>query len=364
MGNKAFEVYIVNPEKCCEGHREGRWVKFPCTKDKLQEALTQIGVSAECEEYFISEYYSDTVFCLNRVLGEHENVENLNYLAKRLQEFTDAEMAKFNVIMEDTTAVGAVSCINLTYNLEDYDWYPKVYTRYDLHRVYGNDISERGWFTLQGYVNRTQFSQNRYSGKTEDIPAEYRMKRESVLFSVIQCGFENHFRMEEQSLDALMRQFKSKQHPFTDMEGEMIGAVTFAGLVQSNEISLSVTADIDNDELKVYEINGVPEGGRTDDNSNIWYCGLTEYVNGLETHEEKDLTAQSAERCNGQFAAAKEGGISGDTITYQRISEVATKALSGLVQSNPISAEKFINDELGLTSAERKYFGVDEMSFF
>ncbi len=228
------------------------------------------------------------------------------------------ETEKFNVIMENTMtdAAGAVNCINLTYNLEDYNWYPKVYTKYDLGKVYGIDVSEGGCFTTQGYVNRTQYSQDEYSGNIIDIPAEYRMKREPILFSVIQHGFENHFRMEEQSLDALMRQFMSKQHPFADMEGEVIGAVTFAGLEQSSEITLSVTADIDNDKLKVYEINGVPEGERTDDNSNIWDCGLKEYINGLETHEkeaaslsDKDSIMQAAEEYIEQLTVAEEAMV-------------------------------------------------------
>ncbi len=35
MGNHAFEAFIVNRGKYNEGPMKGRWVEFPCTKEKL-----------------------------------------------------------------------------------------------------------------------------------------------------------------------------------------------------------------------------------------------------------------------------------------------------------------------------------------
>ena len=343
MRNKVFEAYIVNLGKYNEGQTEGRWVQFPCTKEALHEALKKIGIGAEYEESFISEYDSDRFFGLDHVLGKYENIENLNYLAKRLQEFSETETEKFNVIMDNEIAMpegaGAVDCINLTYNLNNYSWYPEVRKEYDLgyhyvhnrnsfdiegmgefsayfdYEAYGRDIStvEGGYFTRQGYIGPPEDSQDIYNGNTMDIPAEYRMKSENILFSVIQHGFESHFRMEEQSLDALMQQFKSKEHPFAEMEGEEIDAVTFAGLSQSDEITLSVTADIDNDRLEVYEINGVPEGERTDDNSNIWERGLKEYIKGLEEEadsvQDKDSIIQATEEYMEQLTVTEEAMV-------------------------------------------------------
>lgn len=92
-----------------------------------------------------------------------------------------------------------------------------------------------------------------------------------ALLTVNQCGFTKYFNMGDVSMDDIFRQLKNTASPFVDTKGEVISDEgRFAELEQSGKVSVSVTADIDNDSITVYEINGVPENDRTKDNTRIW----------------------------------------------------------------------------------------------
>lgn len=93
-----------------------------------------------------------------------------------------------------------------------------------------------------------------------------------ALLTVKQCGFTKYFNMGDASMDDIFRQLKNTASPFVDTKGEVISDEgRFAELEQSGKVSVSVTADIDNDSITVYEINGVPEEKRTDENTRIWH---------------------------------------------------------------------------------------------
>lgn len=107
-----------------------------------------------------------------------------------------------------------------------------------------------------------------------------------VLFTVIQYGFFSRFKMKDSSLSEIMQQFKSAKHPFVDMKGEVLTAEKFAELEQSDKVTMSITADMDNNNLKVYEINGILETERSDDNVLIQNYPLATYVKNLKDDEE------------------------------------------------------------------------------
>lgn len=80
-----------------------------------------------------------------------------------------------------------------------------------------------------------------------------------------------YINMGDMSMDDIFRQLKKSALPFVEIKGDVIyDGGRFAALEQSGGVSVSVTADIDNDKLTVYEINGVPEDDRTKDNTHIW----------------------------------------------------------------------------------------------
>ena len=134
-------------------------------------------------------------------LGEYENLDELNYLASKLDEMSQGEYEQFQAAMEIGDHSGSLQeIINLTENLDCYDVYPDIRDHDDLGRyyieeldamqvpehlrnyidyeAYGRDIAleEGGEFTDFGYVRDTgeRFDEV-YDGERGSIPEEYRV---------------------------------------------------------------------------------------------------------------------------------------------------------------------------------------------
>lgn len=134
-------------------------------------------------------------------LGEYENLDELNYLASKLDEMSQGEYEQFQAAMEIGDHSGSLQeIINLTENLDCYDIYPDIHDHDDLGRyyieeldamqvpehlrnyidyeAYGRDIAleEGGEFTDLGYVRDTGSSFHEYyDGEHGSIPEEYRV---------------------------------------------------------------------------------------------------------------------------------------------------------------------------------------------
>jgi len=196
-----FEAYITNLGKYNEGTLVGEWVKFPTTREEIQEVMKRIGIDGvQYEEWFITDYdcYVDG---LSNAFGEYESLDELNYLAASIEDMDRSDFERFEAAVEVSDYTHSVKdFINLTDNLDKYDIYPGINDYDDLGRMYideygslevpehlknyidyeayGRDIAmdEIGTFTGQGYVRDTGDSFiERYDGNREDIPWEYRV---------------------------------------------------------------------------------------------------------------------------------------------------------------------------------------------
>lgn len=201
-----FEAFITNLGKYNEGALVGEWVKFPTTAEELQKVFERIGIGSKddfghpYEEWFITDYdcYVDGLY---EMLGEYENLDELNYLASKLEELDDHDYEHFQAAMQVSDYTGSVKdLINLINNLDKYEIYPGVDDYSDLGRyyidevgvmeipehlanyidyeAYGRDVAidEMGQFTNYGYVRDTQESFTEYyDGDRESIPDEYRV---------------------------------------------------------------------------------------------------------------------------------------------------------------------------------------------
>ena len=199
-----FEAFITNLGKYNEGELVGEWVKFPTTSEELQKVFERIGIGSKddfgnpYEEWFISDYdcYVDGLY---EKLGEYENLDELNYLASKLDELDDHDYNHFQAAMQISDYTGSIKdVINLIDNLDKYEIYPGVESNADLghyyieelgmmevpdyladyidYEAYGRDvaINEMGQFTDYGYVRDTQESFTEYyDGDRENIPDEY-----------------------------------------------------------------------------------------------------------------------------------------------------------------------------------------------
>ena len=176
-----FEAYVTNlglyPER---GAGAGEYLKFPTTVEEVQALFSRIGIDGkQYEEYFITDYDSDI-----------------------LEEMTPAELEKLEAVMDAGEYTSSVKdLINLTQNLDCFDFYSDVNSEEELGRMYIQDfeamqvpehlidyidyeaygrdirINDGGHFAPGGYVadNRSNFVEH-YTG-LDDIPDEYRISK-------------------------------------------------------------------------------------------------------------------------------------------------------------------------------------------
>ena len=201
-----FAAFITNLGKYNEGELVGEWVKFPTTAEEMKKVFERIGIGQKddfgnpYEEWFITDYdcYVDGIY---DKLGEYESLDELNYLASKLDDMKSWEYDQFCAAMEMGDHSGSVQeIINLTENLDCYDVYPDIHDYDDLGRyyideldamqvpehlknyidyeAYGRDVAldEGGDFTYLGYVRDTGSSFHEYyDGERGSIPEEYRV---------------------------------------------------------------------------------------------------------------------------------------------------------------------------------------------
>ena len=195
-----MRIYIANLGKYNEGELASEPLKFPTTTEEVQALLKRIGVdNIQYEEIFIADYGGDLPE-LNACLGEYESIDELNHLACLLSDLDQSDLEKFEAVIDSGEYTGSVhDLINLTQNLDCYDFYPGIDSEEALGRAYieememldvpdnvlpyfdfeayGRDvrINEGGHFAPGGYVfNNGGSFVERYHGM-EDIPPEHRI---------------------------------------------------------------------------------------------------------------------------------------------------------------------------------------------
>lgn len=205
MDDCAFEAFVTNLGKYNEGQLVGEWVKFPTTAEEMQEVFKRIGINAEYEEIFITDYDVDIPHLYEK-LGEYENLDTLNYLASRIQELSASEREQYDAILESGASFPGdrevEGYINLTHNLDRFDILPDVHDESDLgnywvnesgaydtksmgtlanyidYEAFGRDIQldEGGYFSDAGYIRDTGEDWDlEFDGSLDSIPEEYRL---------------------------------------------------------------------------------------------------------------------------------------------------------------------------------------------
>ena len=276
-----FAAFITNLGKYNEGELVGEWVKFPTTAEDMKEVFKRIGIGQRddfgqpYEEWFITDYdcYVDGLY---DKLGEYESLDELNYLASKLDEMSDSEYAQFQAGMEMGDHCGNLQeIINLTENLDCYEIYPNIEDYDDLGRyyidelevmqipehlqnyidyeAYGRDVAmdENGSFTDQGYVRDTgdRFCEY-YDGERGSIPDEYRV-----------MTFQDDLPEEEKSewamdiafdMDEFFRQKDPQyaaEHPEAHAAKEALYENLMAGRISSLEEKLAALGQTQEDYL-------------------------------------------------------------------------------------------------------------------
>ena len=279
--NYPFAAFITNLGKYNEGALVGEWVKFPTTAEELKKVFERIGIGAKddfgqtYEEWFITDYdcYVDGLYDL---LGEYANLDELNYLASKLDDMSQDEYERFQAAMEIGDHTGSIQeLINLTENLDCYDVYPDIHDHDDLGRyyieeldamqvpehlrnyidyeAYGRDIAleESGQFTDLGYVRDTGDSFHEYyDGERGSIPEEYRVMtfqddipEEEILEWAMDLAYD---------MDEFFRQHDPQyaaEHPEEHAAKEEIYENLMAGRISALDEKLAALGQTQNDYL-------------------------------------------------------------------------------------------------------------------
>jgi len=193
-------AYITNVGKYNEGSLQGEYLKLPATTEEVQALLSRINVDGVMyEETFITDYETD-ISGLSRYLGEYESINELNYLATLIEEMDEHDLAKFEAAVGFGEHSGSVKdLINLTQNLDGYDFVPDINHHDELGRYlieelgnqqipewmqgyfdydgYGRDydFNERGGFTENGYVFVYDDSFIEHYNGRDDLPEEHKI---------------------------------------------------------------------------------------------------------------------------------------------------------------------------------------------
>ena len=196
----AFRIFLTNLGKYNEGEPVGEWVALPTTKEKFSQVMKRIGISQPYEEWFIGDYDCE-IDNFARYLGEYANLNELNYLAEKIEELDVCGFSILENVLEyegGRGIRGAADVINVIENLDCYRLFGGAYNEMELgwhllevfyldildelgklhkyidYEALGRDYSLKteGGFVNGGYVEVINSTTTVYDGP-DDIPDEY-----------------------------------------------------------------------------------------------------------------------------------------------------------------------------------------------
>ena len=128
--SEVFSILLHNRQLYEQG-KEGLWLSLPTTTEKLQAALREIGISTDNpQDFFLYDYRSpqERPIRLPRDLVLSADVDELNFLAARLEKLDAAELAELNAALtnpqSDFHSIGQI--IDYPDNVDFYVHLPDV----------------------------------------------------------------------------------------------------------------------------------------------------------------------------------------------------------------------------------------------
>ena len=200
--SEQFSIMIGNRSRFEAGDPDGYWLDMPATKEQLHEAMQSVGITADNPQDFSIRGFSDDPekhIALPYDMVCAASVDELNFLAARIEQLDPAEIGKLNAALQQKNGfenIGQV--IDFTYNVDFYVHIPEVNTYRDLGDYYlnqsgmvqmpeewkgGIDLTafgrnaaeqEKGAFTEYGYIVESGDEWERqFEGR--EVPEEYRI---------------------------------------------------------------------------------------------------------------------------------------------------------------------------------------------
>ena len=200
--SEQFSIMIGNRSRFEAGDPDGYWLDMPATKEQLHEAMQSVGITADNPQDFSIRGFSDDPekhIALPYDMVCAASVDELNFLAARIEQLDPAEIGKLNAALQQKNGfenIGQV--IDFTYNVDFYVHIPEVHNYHDLGDYYlnqsgmvqmpeewkgGIDLAafgrnaaehEKGAFTEYGYIVESGDEWERqFEGR--EVPEEYRI---------------------------------------------------------------------------------------------------------------------------------------------------------------------------------------------
>ena len=97
------ELFSIQLQNRQQQGRDGVWLDLPTTTEQVQAALRQIGISSDNpQSLFISGYFAEEEkrFAIPYNLVLASNVDELNFLAARLETLSAGERAELNAALQ------------------------------------------------------------------------------------------------------------------------------------------------------------------------------------------------------------------------------------------------------------------------
>jgi hypothetical protein len=223
-----FEITIAN----ADDRSKQTELTLPTTSAQVRDAFSRIGLDGKQHQEYAIVGHRMTADGLLDCLQPNDRIDDLNYLADRLNQLDDAELAKLAAVVDGRDDLTVPAVIDLTYNLDYYVHIPDVPNFEELGRYYlyqsgmvempetwksaipleafGKNAAaqEHGRFTEHGYLLKSgdEWVQH-YNG--ESIPEKYRVtsypNQQEIRFSIYQLRQDEDTRpLRWQSFDDLI----------------------------------------------------------------------------------------------------------------------------------------------------------------
>ena len=200
--SEQFSIMIGNRSRFEAGDPSGYWLDMPATKEQLHEAMRNVGITADNPQDFSIRGYSDDPekhIALPYEMVCAADVDELNFLAARLEQLDPAEVGKLNAALQQKNGLANIGqVIDFTYNVDFYVHIPEVHNYHDLGDYYlnqsgmvqmpeewkgGIDLTtfgrnaaaqEKGAFTEYGYIVESGDGwEQQFEGR--EVPEEYKI---------------------------------------------------------------------------------------------------------------------------------------------------------------------------------------------
>ena len=163
--SEQFSIMIGNRSRFDAGDPGGYWLDMPATKEQLHEAMRNVGITADNPQDFSIRGYSDDPekhIALPYEMVCAADVDELNFLAARLEQLDPAEVGKLNAALQQKNGLANIGqVIDFTYNVDFYVHIPEVHNYHDLGDYY---LNQSGMVQMpeewKGGIDLTTFGRN------------------------------------------------------------------------------------------------------------------------------------------------------------------------------------------------------------